>query len=165
MSKAAAAPPVSLQQVEAFVSMIATRSRTDRVTADEDFLLMLWRMVRALEYRAIQNPETLTQVVALSQRLGEIANTVVAVNAARYHVDPHRAASMAECGRAMGISKQSASDRRALGLANILKRLGAAEVAAGVRNFSEARRERAAIAAASEFAVTSLAEYRARHAA
>lgn len=155
-------PPVLPAQIDAFVQMIATRPRTDRVTENSEFLAMLWRMVRAAEYRTIEDPEMLTQIAAIAQRLAEVVNVAIAVNAARYAQDPHRAASAAECGRAMGISKQSAGERRALGLASILKRLGAAESASGVVRFSEAKREREARTAAAEYATAVFTDFRSR---
>lgn len=132
-----------------------------RVVEDGDYTAMLWRMVRAMEARTIANPENLTQVVALAQRLAEVVNVAVSANAERYAIDPHRGASMAECARILGISKQSCSERRARGTAIMNDRIEAA----GAVKFSEARRERAAIEAAAEHAVTHLAEWRGRHVA
>lgn len=128
---------------------------------NSEFIAMLWRMVRALEARAIEDPELLTQVVALAQRLSEVTNVAIAANADRYAVDPRRGASMAECARVLGISKQSASERRARGVAIMGDRIDRA----GAVRFAEAQRERAAITAAAEHAVVNLAEFRARHAA
>lgn len=137
-------------------------SRTDRPAVENgDFVAMLWRMIRALEARAIEDPELLTQVVALAQRLAEVTNVVIAANADRYAIDPRRGASMAECARVLGISKQSASERRARGVAIMGDRIDRA----GAASFAEAQRERAAITAAAQHAVTNLAEYRSRHAA
>jgi hypothetical protein len=146
-----------------FLAMIKPGAgrETRRVVEDDEYLLMMWRMVRALEARTIENPELLIQAVALAQRLAELVNVAIAANAERYSVDPLSAASMAECARAMGISKQSASERRARGAAIMAERIDAA----GAVRFSEAARERQAIEQANELAVTSLAEYRARHAA
>lgn len=131
------------------------------VVENEEFVAMLWRMVRALEARAIEDPTLLTQVVALAQRLSEITNVTIAANAERFAIDARRGASMAECARVLGISKQSASERRARGVAVMSQRIDAA----GAVRFAEAKRERAAITAAAEHAVSSLADYRARHAA
>ena len=66
-----------------------------------------------------------------------------------------------ELATALGISKQSVSDRRKLGERIIAERLAAA---VGIHH-SEAARERAAITAAAESAAEPLAGYRARHAA
>ena len=126
-----------------------------------DYLAMMWRLVRALEARTIDDPSVLPQVVALAARLTEVANVAVATNAARYALDPRRGASAGECARALGISKQSVSDRRKLGERIIAERLAAA---VGMHH-SEAARERAAITAAAESAAEPLAGYRARHAA
>jgi hypothetical protein len=128
---------------------------------DDEYVAMLWRMVRALERRAIDRPELLAQTVALAQRLAEVVNVAVAANADRYAVDPRRGASMAECARILGITKQSASERRRRGAAVLDER---ARAAAATR-FAEAARERAAIAAAADTAVTYLADWRARRGA
>jgi hypothetical protein len=132
-----------------------------RVVEDDEYLRMMWRMVRALEARTIENPELLIQAVALAQRLAELVNVAIAANAERFAIDPRSAASMAECARAMGISKQSASERKQRGAAVMAERIEAA----GVAKFSEAKRERQVIEEAHEMAVISLADYRARHAA
>jgi hypothetical protein len=162
--------PTSPQPLsERFRALIAPKRRTDkdgnpverRVTENADFVAMLFRQIRALEARAIEDPEVLTQVLALAQRLAEIPNVTIAVCAERYQLDPYSAPSMAEIGRLLGITKQSASERRARGRETMDARLAAA----GAVKFSEARRERSAIEAAEQHAVTSLAEYRARHAA
>ena len=76
-------------------------------------------------------------------------------------IEAQRAASMKECARALGIPPQCACARRARGKAVMLGRIAAA----GAVRFAEAKREREAIEAASTHAVTSLADYRARHAA
>lgn len=142
-----------------FLALIASRREPKRITEDEDFLLMMWRMVRALELRTINNPELLTQVVALTQRLSEVVNVAIAVNAQRFAVDPRRGASMRECARTMGISAPSAKERKDRGEAVMNARIEAA----GAVKFSEAAREREAIEEAAQVAVASLAEYRARH--
>lgn len=131
----------------------------DRITEDDEYLRMMWRMVRALEARAIERPENLPQIVELQERLGEVVNVAIAANAERYAIDPMLGASMAECARILGISKPSASERRARGVVAMGKRIDRA----GAIRFAEAKREREAIAAAHERAVTVLADYRARH--
>lgn len=147
---------------ERFSALIAPRRRDpERVTEDAAFVAMLWRMVRALEARAINNPEVIPQVIALAQRLAEVTNVAISVNADRYAIDEHMGVSMAECARILGMTKQSASERRGRGRAVIETRLEAA----GAVRFSEARRERAAIEQAAEYAAVNLADYRARHAA
>jgi hypothetical protein len=151
----------STSAVERFSDLIRPRRRDpERVTENSDYLAMLWRMIRALEARAIDDPEVLPQVIALAQRLAEVVNVAVTVNAERFAIDPMMGASMAECARVLGISKQSASERKARGREVIDARVEAA----GAVRFSEARREREAIETAAQFAVTQLAEYRARHA-
>jgi hypothetical protein len=143
---------------ERFLTMIKPKPRTDRITEDADFLLMLWRMVRALEARTIERPELLPQIVALVQRLAEVPNVAIAINAERFAISPYSGASMKECARAMGITPQSASDRRKLGVQIMEVRLKASNVAI----FSEAKREREAIMKAHEFGVVSVAEYQQR---
>lgn len=146
---------------ELFLGVIrpARRDPDKAPIEDGEYVQMMWRMVRAMEARTIENPEMLPQVIALAQRLAEVVNVAIAANAERYSVDPRRGASMMECARVMGISKQSASERRARGVALMGERIDAA----GAARFSEAKREKAAIEAATEFAVTNLAEFRARH--
>lgn len=143
-----------------FGALIRPQRRTERVTEHADYLAMMWRMARALEARAIDDPELLPQVVAYAQRMSEIVNVAIAVNSERYAIDPRRGASMAECGRALGISKQSASERRGRGQEVIDARVEAA----GAVRFAEAARERDAIRAAADYAVTNLADWRARRA-
>ena len=137
------------------------RPAPKNVTEDQDYVLLMWRMTRALEARTINNPELLAQVVQLGYRYAEIVNVAIAVNADRYAIDPRKGASMAECGRLLGISKQSASERRARGQDVIDARVEAA----GAVKFSEAKREREAVEDAAEYAVTHLAEWRERRSA
>lgn len=141
--------------------VLAVRRREPKHTIDgSEYVAMLWRMIRALELRAIDDPELLPQAVALAQRLDELVNVALAANAERYAIDPRRGASAAECGRILGASKQAASQRRARGKAIMAARVAAA----GAIPFAEAKRERAAIEAAAEHAVTNLADFRARRA-
>lgn len=145
-----------------FLQMITPRRRNpDRAPVeDQDYLEMLWRMIRALEARAANNPEIIIQMIALDQRLAEACNVAIAISAERYQVDPKLGASAGEIARLLGITKQSISERRARGRAVMAERIDAA----GATRFSEAAREKAAIVKAQDHAVTSLAEYRARHA-
>lgn len=147
---------------ERFLAMITPKRRNpDRAPVeDHEYLEMLWRMVRALEARAAANPEMIIQMIALDQRLAEACNVAIAISAERYQIDPKLGASAGEIARLMGISKQSVSERRARGRAVMDERIAAA----GATRFSEAAREKAAIDKAEQHAVTSLAEYRARHA-
>lgn len=148
----------------------AVRRREPKHVIDgADYVAMLWRMIRALELRAIDDPELLPQAVALAQRLDEVVNVAIAANAERYAIDPRLGASAAECGRILGASKQAASQRRSRGKAVMLARIAAAGAVPltpkGAPEFSvEAKRERAAIDAAAEHAVTYLADFRARRA-
>jgi sirohydrochlorin ferrochelatase len=138
-----------------------------RVTEDEDYVAMMLRMVRALEARAISNPAILAHVELLRQRLSEVTAVAIAANADRFAVNPFSGASMAECAKVLGVSKQAASQRRAIGNRIMGERIEAA----GAAKFAEARRERDAVTRAEEYAteqlgaerVEQLAEYRARH--
>jgi hypothetical protein len=152
-----AAPVVPL--VDRFLASVRRRPAKHTIDGAE-YLEMLWRMIRALEARAIDDPELLPQVVALAQRLDEVCNVAFAANAARYAVDPRSGASAAECGRILGVSKQAASKRVERGRTIMLARTAAA----GAIPFAERRREVEAIAAAAELAVVSMADYRARRA-
>lgn len=127
---------------------------------DEEYGLFLMRAIRAWERRVIDNPEMLAQNELMVQRFREITNVTIAANAERYARDPRAGASMAECARILGISKPSASERRGKGVEIMAARVDAA----GAVRFSEARREREALVAAHEHAVSNLDAYRARHA-
>lgn len=134
-----------------------------RQAADDDgFVEMYWRMTRALERRVVDDPAALLpHAVALAARVAEIPNVAIAVAAADYAVDPHSAPSLGECARALGVTKQAGTKRRAIG-----ERIIAGRVAAGdVERYAEAARERAARQAADAVAVTAMADYRARRAA
>lgn len=131
----------------------------DRVPVeDPQYLAMMWRMIRALEARVINNPELLPQIPALTHRLAEVVNVAIAANAERYHIDPHMGPSMLECARLMGISGASASKRRERGV----KIMNARIADAGATSFSEAKREKAAIAEAAEQAAVAVPEWRER---
>jgi hypothetical protein len=132
------------------------RARID----DEEFARGLMRMLRAWEARVIENPEMLPVHLELQARCVEIVNVAIAVNAERYAIDPAAGASMAECARILGISKPSASERKARGIAIMGDRVDRA----GAAKFAEAKRERERIAAAHEAAVDELAAWRARRA-
>lgn len=94
---------------EAFIGMLRPNARQPKHQIDdEDFALMLMRLIRALEARAINNPAILPVCVALQHRLAEVVNVAIAANAERYAVDPRRGASMLECARTLKITKQSA---------------------------------------------------------
>lgn len=158
--------PTTATRTDELLALIRSGRTPKHVTEDREFLLMMWRMTRALEARAIENPEMLTQAVALAQRLSELVNVAIATSAERHAIDPHRAASMRECARAMGISAASASERKIRGDKVIAKRLadaGAARI--GKHRASEPEREAATIDRAAEHAAVSLADFRARRAA
>lgn len=93
-----------------------------RITENDQFVAMLQRMIRALENRAIDDPAILAQVLMLAQRLAEIPNVVIATSAVRFANNPLAAPSMAEIGRLLGMTKQSASDRRKIGDRIIMER-------------------------------------------
>jgi len=159
-----AAPPISL--VDRFLTVVrpprtpVQHRREPRQTEGPEFVAMLYRVIRSLEARTINDPELLPQCVALAQRLDELVNVAIAANAERYATDPRLGASAGECGRILGISKQAASKRRERGAAIMARRVESA----GAARFAEAARERAAIEAAAEHAVTYLAEWRERRA-
>ena len=127
---------------------------------DADYAAYVMRVLRAWEARVIDNPEMLTAHLAIQARAAETINVAIAVNADRYAVDPRSAMSMGECARILGISKPSASERRARGVAIMGDRIDRA----GAARFAEARREREQLAAAAAAAVDDLSAYRARRA-
>lgn len=120
----------------------------------------LLRMIRAWEIRVIADPAMLVQNEVIVQRCREVTNVAIAANAERYAADPRRGASMAECARLLGITKPSASARRARGVAIMGDRIDRA----GAVRFAEARREREALAAARLYADAHLDDYRTRSA-
>jgi hypothetical protein len=128
---------------------------------DGPFFEMLMRMLRAAEYRVTVRPENLPMMAGVIGRATEIINCAIADNAARYANDPRSGASVAECGRALGISQQAASQRRGRGDQIIAER----HAAAGVVKFSEAKREREIVSAAVARGAVCLDTYRARKAA
>jgi hypothetical protein len=144
---------------ERFLAVLRGGRKAKHTIDDAEFGAFLMRAIRAWERRVIENPEMLAQNEAMVQRFREITNVAIAANAERYARDPRSAASMAECARILGINKSSASERRAAGRAIMQGRVEAA----GAVNFAEARREREALDAAREHAVTHLDGYRARH--
>lgn len=127
---------------------------------DAEYGAFLMRCIRAWEARVIENPEMLAQNVMIAQRMNEITNVAIAANAERYARDPRLGASMAECARILGISKPSASERRARGIVIMGERIDKA----GAVRFAEAQRERAALNEARDHAVTYLSDYAARRA-
>jgi hypothetical protein len=128
---------------------------------DAEYAEFLMRAIRAWERRVVQNPEMLGQNMAMVQRFQEIMAVAIAANAQRYALDPRAGASMLECARILGMSKAGASGARARGVAIMSDRIDRA----GAARFSEARREREALAAAREHAVDELAAWRARRSA
>lgn len=128
---------------------------------DEEFGLGLMRMIRAWEARVIENPAMLAQNELMVQRFREITNVAIAANAERYARDPRLGASMAECAQILGISKPSASERRARGVAIMNDRIDRA----GAVRFAEAQRERAALTDARQHATVYLSDYAARRVA
>jgi hypothetical protein len=162
---AAASTPL----VDRFLSAVRRR-QPKHVTENFSFVAMLWRQLRALEFRAIDDPELLPQLVAMGQRLDEMVDVVIASNALRYDTNPSLGASAAECGRILGHkSKQTTSYHTIKGRAIIARReqlAGAVPIndKGNPEYSSEARRERAAIELAAEHAVTTLADWRARKA-
>ena len=138
-----------------------TRKAPKHPIDDEDYGLFLLRAIRAWEARVIDNPELLATNEVMVARFREITNVAIAANAERYALDPRRGASMAECARILKISKPSASERRARGVAIMGERIDRA----GAVRFSEAKREREQLDDARAQAVTYLSDYRERHSA
>lgn len=156
------AQPSPAQSVsDRFLALITPRRRNpDRPPVeDHEYLEMLWRMVRALEARAANNPEMIIQMIALVERLAEAVNVAISISADRYALDPMLGASAGEIARLIGVSKQAVSQRRERGRTAMDARIEAA----GGTKFSEAAREREAIAAAAQHAEQAMPEYRARH--
>lgn len=146
---------------EAFVALLKGGREAKHTIDDDQYGAMMLRMLRAWERRVIDNPAMLAQNELIKQRASEIASTAIAVNAARYARSPFLGASMLECARILGIGKASVSERKARGMRILADRLAEA----GNGRFSEARRERRALAAAKDHALVFLADYRARRAA
>jgi hypothetical protein len=130
--------------------------RAPRVTENADFVAMMQRQIRALETRAADDPAMLAQVIMLSQRLNEVANVVIAKSASTYKINPFKAPSMMEIARMLGMTKQSASDRRKIGDRILADRMAEA---AGLGTFADAKRERAARERAAEHAAATMPEY------
>lgn len=91
------------------------KPREQRVTENGDYIAMMQRMIRRLEQRTIDDPAMLAEVIMLAQRLAEIPNVVIATSAARYKMDPYKSPSAGELGRLLGMTPQSASERRKVG--------------------------------------------------
>lgn len=146
------------RMAERFVRLITPKRKAKHVTENAEFFAMLQRMIRAAEARAVADPSVLPMVRELLEQLGEVIPVAIATSSARYDVNPYSAASAGECGRALNITKQSASERAKKGREIIAKRLAAAN---GIQ-FSEARREREARDRAEQVAAVVFADFRAR---
>lgn len=129
---------------------------------DADFAEFLLRMIRNWEERVIGNPEMLAQQRVIAQRCAEISDVVIAVNAARYAVDPRQGVSMLGCARILGVGKSEASRARARGVAIMGDRIDRA----GAARFAELQREREQVAVVQQQPayVDELAAWRARRA-
>jgi ADP-dependent phosphofructokinase/glucokinase len=158
-------------QFEAAISTNTTRLKKDgtpykvreakHVIDDEDFVAMMFRLVRRLEKRAIDNPAILATIRALGHRLDEVVNVAIAANAQNYAKDPRLGASMQECADILEVSRTAASKRAARGRLVMLNRI----VDAGAVPFAEKKREREEfIAPAEEIANVVLVDFRARRA-
>lgn len=140
---------------ERFLGVLRGSRKPKHTIDDQEFAEFMMRLIRAWERRVIENPQMLMENQVMIQRFKEVTNVVIEANAQRYARDPRSGVSMAECARLLGISKPSASERRAKG-----REIMAARVeAAGAVSFAEAQRERAALAAAREHAAEKLPEY------
>jgi len=128
-----------------------------QVTENDKYIAMMQRMIRGLETRAINDPAMLAQVLLLAQRLAEIVPVVVATSHDAYAVDPRLAPSMIECAALLGITKQSASERRHKGDKIIAARLAEH----GLKSMSIAARERAARERAAAYAAQVMPKYHA----
>lgn len=154
-----------------FMDLVRPQREAKHVTENDAFLRMVFRQLRALEVRAIDDPAILLQVLGLAARMDEIINVAIAVNAERYRRDPLSAPSQAECGKVLGVTKQAAGQRAERGRKVIARRLAAAGAVSLTEwqrkrghKPSETDREREAIKAAAAEAVTRLADFRARRA-
>lgn len=143
---------------ERFAALIAPRTPKHQRDND-DFMAYMYRMLRAMEARAIADPAMLAHWAKFVDRVHEIPNVAIAVNAARYAIDERSGASRNECAQAMGISGPAASKRRARGIIAMGTRIDQA----GAARFSEAKRERELIDKANQIAEVELEEYRGRH--
>jgi hypothetical protein len=192
MGNKPASPPLTSNEAEAFVNLIRPRPRPGEreITENDDYMRWMHRLARIATYRAIEDPEMITQLIELRDQIADAANIAVAVNRTRYHADPRSGASMIECATAMKITKQSASDRASLGADVVRERLAAAELAAGAvqldqrraarlaadqlaaelerkqeaaRRQTEVEREKKIISTAQETGEAAMGTYRARH--
>lgn len=146
------------RMVDRFVRLITPKRRSKHTTENAEFFAMLQRMIRAAEARVCDDPSALPMVRELVERLGEVIPVAIATSSARYDVNPYAAASAGECGRALNITKQSASERARKGREIIAKRLAAGN---GIQ-FSEARREREARDRAEQVAAVAFVDFRER---
>jgi hypothetical protein len=132
-----------------------------RQVEDDEYCAMVLRVLRGLEKRAIGNPAILPLVRDIEDYARQIINVSIATNAERYQIDPMLGPSMREMARILDISPPSALKRKRVGERIVAER----QAHAGVAKLTPAQRERKQIEAAAQAAgVTSLAEYRARHA-
>lgn len=129
-------------------------ARAQRTTENDDYVAFAQRVVRGLERRAIEDPAMLAQIILIAQQLAEAPNVVIATCAARYSSDPYSAPSAGEIARLLGMTKQSASDRRKIGDRIIFERTMGEETIP--------QRERAARTKARRHAETTMAEWLAR---
>lgn len=156
--------PLPTTLTDRFLSAITPQPKTTepkkpkRVVESDEFMSMLFRQIRALEKRAIDDPAILPMVRALGHRLDEVVNVAIAANAERYQLSPFLGASMKECARVLDIKPQSASERCKRGRAIMAARIAAA----GVVPFAERRRERELLDAARDITVVELADWSAR---
>lgn len=129
---------------------------------DADFAAALMRMLRAWGVRVTEDPENLATHKVIANYTREISDVAIAINAERYNIDPRLGVSMLGCARIMGVSRSTASEARARGVAHMAARIDRA----GAARFSEAKRERQMIeeARTEPATVSEMDAYRARHA-
>lgn len=146
-----------------FLAALNPSGRRPSAIDDEEYAEFLLRVIRAWERRVIENPEMLAAHRVIIDRAGEIADVAIAINAARFAVDPRMGVSMLGCARIVGMAKSEASRSRARGVAIMGERVDRA----GAAQFAEAKREREAIdaARADAAAVVELDAWRARRSA
>lgn len=160
--------PAPLSAADRLMAEIASGRKTKGTYDNIDFVNFVMRMARTIERRGIGDAGILPYVMLLVQRFDEIIDVIIAANAERFALDPATGASMAECARALGMTKQAASKRRAKGDKIIARRLAAAGVARLADkkgSAAEVEREKKAVKDATEFVVVALADYITRKAA
>lgn len=135
------------------------RSATPRPPREtSDLIAGVYRQLRAIEQRTWDDPQNIAQLLGLAGRIEEAVNIALYVNSVRNARDPRTGASYTETAVLLGMTRQGARKRGLLGREALRQR----DIAAGAIPFAEAKRERAAIQAAAEYAAVNLADWVAR---